>query len=78
MSIALPPDVQRFVDDEVASGAYKSADDLITTAVELLRQHQANLARLKTDIEDGLQGEGVSAEKVFADLRAKFAIGSKT
>jgi len=74
MSIALPPDVQKFVEQEVASGAYKSPDDLITAAVELLRQHQSRLAQLKTDIEEGLQGEGIPAEQVFADLRAKFAV----
>jgi putative addiction module CopG family antidote len=78
MSIALPPDVQRFVEQEVASGAYKSPDELIATAVELLRQHQARYAQLKADIEIGMQGEGIAAEKVFADLRAKFATAPKT
>lgn len=72
MSIALPPNVQDFVDREVASGAYKSPDDLIAAAVELLLQHQIRLAQLKADIEEGMQGDGIPSEKVFADLRAKF------
>jgi putative addiction module CopG family antidote len=73
MSIALPADLQRFVDQQVASGTYGSPDELITTAIQLLREHQARYAQLKADIEHGLQGEGIAAEKVFAELRAKYA-----
>jgi putative addiction module CopG family antidote len=74
MSIALPPEVESFVDREVAMGTYASREDVIVAAVELLRQRQADLARLKADIEEGLQGEGIPAEQVFAELRRKFAI----
>jgi putative addiction module CopG family antidote len=77
MSIALPPDVQRFVEREVASGADKSPDDLIAAAVELLRQHQVRLAQLKADIDEGMPGDGIPAESVFSDLRAKFGDASE-
>ena len=74
MSIALPPEVESFVDGQVATGAYSSREQVIIAAVELLRQRRADLARLKADIEEGLQGEGVPAEQVFAELRRRFAI----
>lgn len=75
MSIALPPEIEQFIAHEVAAGAYSSPNELIIAAVELLRQRQSDLARLKKDIAEGLEGEGVPAEEVFAQLRAKFTPG---
>jgi antitoxin ParD1/3/4 len=75
MSIALPPEIEQFVAHEVASGAYASADDVIVAAVQLLKQHQVDRARLKADIADGLEGEGIPAQQVFAQLRAQFTPG---
>jgi putative addiction module CopG family antidote len=76
MSIALPPEIESFVEGEVSAGTYRSREEVIVAAVELLRERQAELARLKADIEEGLQGEGVPAAKVFAELRQRFAIGA--
>jgi antitoxin ParD1/3/4 len=75
MSVALPPEIEQFVAQEVATGAYVSADEVIVAAVQLLKQHQTDLARLKADIAEGLEGEGVPAEQVFAQLRARFTSG---
>jgi putative addiction module CopG family antidote len=73
MSIAFPPAIEAFVEREVSSGAYASREDLIVAAVELLKQHQADHARLQADIGEGMEGEGIPAEQVFAELRAKYA-----
>ena len=72
MTVAFPPDIESFVEREVSSGAYGSREELIVAAVELLKQRQADLARLKADIAEGMEGEGIPADRVFAELRAKF------
>jgi antitoxin ParD1/3/4 len=72
MSMVLPPEIEQFVEQEVATGAYSSRDELIIAAVQLLRQRQADLSRLRADIAKGLEDEGVPAEEVFAQLRPQF------
>ena len=72
MSVDFPPEIETFVEREVSSGVYASREELIVAAVALLRQHQADLTRLRSDIAEGLQGEGIPAQQVFADLRAKY------
>jgi len=39
MTIRLPPDLERFVQDQVVAGRYHSEDDVIRDAVEQLRRH---------------------------------------
>jgi putative addiction module CopG family antidote len=39
MTIHLPPDLERFVHDQVLAGRYPSEDDVIREALERLRGH---------------------------------------
>ena len=78
MSLAFPPEIERFVENEVASGTYPSRDALIVAAVGLLKQRQADLEGLRTEIAEGMQGDGIPAAEVFANLRAKYAPGSSS
>ena len=39
MTIHLPPDLERFVHDQVIAGRYRSEDDVIRDALEQLRRH---------------------------------------
>jgi putative addiction module CopG family antidote len=72
MSVDFPADIETFVEQEVSSGTYASREELIVAAVTLLRQRQADLERLREDIAEGLEGEGIPAAQIFAELRAKF------
>lgn len=74
MSVDFPADIETFVEQEVLSGVYASREELIVAAVTLLRQRQADLERLRHDIADGMEGEGIPAAQVFAELRAKFGL----
>jgi putative addiction module CopG family antidote len=78
MSVAFPPEIENFVAQEVSSGAYSSREELIVTAVGLLRQHQEDLARLRGDVAEGLEGEGIPADEVFSSLRAKYVRGQSS
>jgi putative addiction module CopG family antidote len=72
MSVDFPPDIETFVEHEVSSGSYASREELIVAAVGLLRQRQADLERLRADIAEGMEGDGIPAGQVFAELRAKY------
>jgi putative addiction module CopG family antidote len=72
MSLELPPDIESFVEHEVSSGTYATREDLIVAAVTLLRQRQAELEQLRQDIAQGMEGEGIPAAEVFAELRGKY------
>jgi antitoxin ParD1/3/4 len=85
MHISLPPDLDRFVQDAVASGRYRSADEVLQAAVRLLRERDerqreqaAKLAALRADIGEGIasieRGEGIDGEEFFAKLRTEFPL----
>jgi putative addiction module CopG family antidote len=61
---SLPPELQQFVERELASGRYKSVDDVICDALRLLRERKRYELREAIDI--GLQtleeGEGIELE----------------
>ena len=67
----IPPDLQQFLDQELASGQYRSADEVICAGLRLLRDRR--LYELRRDIQAGLhqleRGEGIELEDEQA-LRA--------
>lgn len=73
MSVAFPPEIERFVDEAVSSGVYSSRDELIVAAVGLLQEKEAALASLRAEIDKGWDGEGIPMEEAFAQLRALYA-----
>ncbi len=77
MTLHLPADLRRFVQDEVRSGRFTSEEDAIAAGLRLLRQRQeAENARTLEGIGQGIQeikaGKGRPAEEVFADIRCEF------
>ena len=79
MSISLPPELQRFVDEQVASGSYASRDDVIAAALESMRQARqfgdfkpGELDALIAEGERSLREEGPApAAEVFDELRRR-------
>ena len=82
MNVSLRPELERFVQERVASGRYRSAGEVLEAALSLLqereeheREQEAKLAALRADIEEGIasleRGEGVDGEEFFAKLRAQ-------
>ena len=75
-AVTLPPDLQRFADDAIASGRYRDVSDLVAAGVSLLqRQEQARAALLasvvaakaEADRDGYLTGDEV-AERVRATI----------
>lgn len=46
MTLTLPPDLERFVQDQIALGQYPSADGVVEAALRLLRSRHAELRDL--------------------------------
>jgi putative addiction module CopG family antidote len=76
MDIAsLPPDVEQFVQAQLATGKYESASDVVSDAVRVMRERQTRLEILRKEIEAGISdldsGKSIKIES-DAELRAFF------
>jgi antitoxin ParD1/3/4 len=78
MELPLPPELQRFVDEKVKSGQFDSAAEVITTALELMKDQDEmtaeDIEELRAEVAIGIEqldrGEGAEwdVEKVKARL----------
>ena len=50
---ALPADLSQYVQDEVATGAFASSNELLEAAVREHKERKEKLRKLKADIEEG-------------------------
>ena len=55
MNVSLTPELEKFVDDTVATGRYGSASEVVRAALRALEQEQQWIAYAKRKIEIGLQ-----------------------
>jgi putative addiction module CopG family antidote len=75
MSISLTPDQEALLERAVASGRFASHADAMAEALALLDERLAKHARLKRDIEIGLEsgpGEAGSFAEVARRARARW------
>ena len=54
MPMMLPPDLQQFLQAEVASGKYSSADEALVAGVRLLRDRERQREELRRELDLGL------------------------
>ncbi len=75
MHVSLPADLEQRIAERVAAGASRS--EVIEQALRLLFETEAARARLRAEIQVGLdqldRGETVPGEQVMAELRQHFA-----
>jgi len=81
MNVSLTPELEKFVASKVQSGRYQSASEVIREGLRLLddqdRLRAAQLEEVRGKIQTGLdqldRGEGISGDKVLAELKQKRA-----
>ena len=80
MSVLLSPELEELVNDEMKSGQYKSANEVVREGLRLVRLRRERIATLKTEIQIGIddieRGEYVeytSVEELFEDIEAAVA-----
>ena len=77
MKVSLTPELERFVEEKVRAGQYQSADEVVNSAVAMLRQQETlspeDIAELRREIAIGLEqlNRGESAPWDAAALKDK-------
>jgi antitoxin ParD1/3/4 len=82
MNISITPELEKFVEQEVKTGLYQSASEVIRAGLRRLKEDKERKPRFlissEAELEDKLlegvaeldRGETLSGGKVFADLKA--------
>lgn len=55
MTQTLPPELERFVEQEIANGQYRNREELLAAAVGLLRERQLRLDELRLEVQEGFE-----------------------
>ncbi len=81
MSYPFPPELQQLVREGLAAGNYRSEDEMLLEAVQLLRQRDADFQGFKQNLKTRLdrldRGEGIELEndealnEFFDDIEAE-------
>ncbi|OCQ94427.1 CopG family transcriptional regulator [Nostoc sp. MBR 210] len=79
MNISLTPEIQQFIQNQVASGKYASTEEVIIAGIRLLEEreriYQDRFEELQREIMLGVeaseQGEVIDAATVFHQLEQK-------
>ena len=55
MTITLPAELEELVNEKVKSGAYKSADEVVTASLRLLKAQEKGMEALRREIMRGVE-----------------------
>ena len=74
-SVTLSDHFEGFIAQEVASGRFGNASEVVRAGLRLLELEEKKLEALRAAIDEGLNsGEPLDGEKVFARIRAKYGL----
>ncbi|OWY66763.1 CopG family transcriptional regulator [cyanobacterium TDX16] len=79
MQVFLTPELEQFIQAQIESGKFSSAEEVVTAGIKLLEEreriYKGRFEELKKEIEIGIEaakrGEIVDGETVFRQLREK-------
>lgn len=77
-SITLTDQLAAFVDEQIASGRYGSANDVVRAGLSLLEEREARLQALRAAIDEGLASgpaRPFDKDDFLAEMRRKHAAG---
>ncbi len=74
MNAEVASSIDELVDERLATGRYRSREDVLLKALQQLADHEDLLADLEASAEDEAAGRLVDAEDVFAEMEAKYNI----
>jgi antitoxin ParD1/3/4 len=70
--MTIPQELRQFVDGAVASGKYRSPEEVVATALRMLQEREQKLMALRSDIAIGIaqldRGEGLAVADEQAHL----------
>jgi antitoxin ParD1/3/4 len=75
MYIQITPELEQFIQAQLASGRFASADDVVNEAFKLLQEREQQIKKLREEISLGTEqiaaGQVTDGEFVFARLQEK-------
>lgn len=75
MNLIFKPEQERLIKKQIQQGNFKTIDEVIDEALQLLEEKQKFLSKLKSKIAEGTEqlkrGEGIEGEVVISRLREK-------
>ena len=75
MNIQLKPELEQFIQVQIATGKFATVDDAINQAVKLLEEREQRLEELRHKLASGTEqiarGQVTDGEIVFAKLQEK-------
>ena len=79
MKVTLPPELEQFIAEQLKSGCYRSADDVVAQSLGMLRAQEefvtAHTAELREKVNEGMEsmrrGELVDGPAAIQSLRKK-------
>ncbi|MEH1920999.1 type II toxin-antitoxin system ParD family antitoxin [Nostoc sp.] len=78
MYIQIKPELEQFIQAQLASGRFTNADDVINEAFKLLQEREQRLEELRQKISIGTEqiakGQVTDGEVVFARLQEKIRL----
>lgn len=81
MTVVIPRRYHEFIEDGIASGKFRSAEEIVWEALHHFELRERKLDALRADLMAGMEeserGETVSGEEVFAELLGRFASDSE-
>lgn len=82
MNVHLTPELKKVVEQEVASGQYASASEVVREALRLLLEERQWRAQVRREVAQGVAeakaGQLLHGERVFARLRRRVQRRSKS
>lgn len=80
MNVSLTPELEEFVNEQIKSGQYKSASEVVREGLRLVQLRGEKIAALRQEIQIGLDDiergdyvEYTSVEELFEDIEAAVA-----
>jgi len=85
MNVSLTPELEKMVNDEVKSGRYKSASEVVREGLRLIQIRKAKVAALKRELTVGIEQldhgefyEYSSVKEMFDDIQTEAGKRQKT
>jgi putative addiction module CopG family antidote len=77
MTISLTPELDRLLNERLASGQYKSVEEVLTRALRALREEEETVAAIAEGYEDVLAGRVYTLEEANAEFYKKHGLSPK-
>jgi len=72
MNVSLTPRLDGFVDQQVTSGRYKSASEVVREALRLLEIKEQENAIMQRKLDEGFASESLDGPQAMEELRRKY------